>query len=158
VLIFIDFDGVLHPLQRSEAEFVRLPLLWKILRAAPHVEAVFSSSWREIYRPDELVEFVTSGGGEDLAHRFIGQTPRTPRARSTYVPGHNSERHNECLRWLAENGRQHRAWLAIDDVPQVFPPNSPNLYLVNGKTGLTNEDVAAIIERINLAAAGEKIK
>jgi hypothetical protein len=98
MILFLDFDGVLHPLQRSEPDFCRLPLLWKILRSCPHVDVVFSTSWREIYRPEEMIEFVTCGGGEDLAHRIIGSNPRTPRARSTYVAGPQPERHRECER------------------------------------------------------------
>jgi hypothetical protein len=74
-ILFLDFDGVLHPIQRSEPDFCRLELLWKILRACPDVEVVFSTSWRKIYSPDEIIEFVTFGGGEDMAHRFIGSTP-----------------------------------------------------------------------------------
>ena len=75
MILFLDFDGVLHPHLRHEPDFCRLPLLWGILRAAPEAKVVFSTSWREVYRPDEMVEFVTYGGGEDLAHRIIGQTP-----------------------------------------------------------------------------------
>lgn len=145
----VDFDGLLHPHMRKESDFCRLPLLWQILRACPDVDVVFSTSWREIYRQDQLVAFVTRGGGEDLAHRFIGSTPITPRARSTYVAGPQPTRHNECLRWLAENNQQHRRWLALDDVPEIFPPNSPTLYLVNGSTGLTEADVLEIIAICN---------
>lgn len=112
------------------------------------MDVVFSTSWREIYRPEEMVEFVTWGGGEDLTHRIIGSNPTTPRARSTYVAGPQPTRHNECVRWLDENGQQHRAWLAIDDIPEIFPPASPTLYLVDGKAGLTEADVEKIIEKL----------
>jgi hypothetical protein len=149
MILFLDFDGVLHPLQRSEPDFCRLPLLWEILRACPDMDVVFSTSWRETYHPEKMIKLVTYGGGEDLAHRFIGSNPRTPRARSTYIAGAQPTRHVECERWLDENGQQHRAWLAIDDMPEIFPPNSPTLYLVDGNTGLTDADVLAIIERMN---------
>lgn len=148
-LLFLDFDGVLAPLQRSEPDFCRLPLLHQILRACPHVDIVFSTSWREIYRHDEMIAFVTRGGGEDLVSRIVGSNPRTPRARSTYVAGPQPTRHNECVRWLEENNQTHRAWLAIDDIAEIFPPSSHTLYLVNGKTGLTEKDVSALIERLN---------
>lgn len=147
-ILFLDFDGVLHPLMRREPDFCRLPLLWKILRACPEVQVVFSTSWREIYAAEKMVGFVTSGGGEDLTDRILGSTPRTPRARSTDIVGISPIRHVECLRWLDENGQQHRTWLAIDDIPEIFPPDSPTLYVVNGKTGLTVDDVEAIIQRI----------
>lgn len=148
MILFLDFDGVLHPHMRREPDFCRLPLLWQILRACPNVSVVFSTSWREIYQHDEMVKFVTRDGGEDLVHRFIGKTPRTPRARSTYVAGPQPVRHNECERWLIENDQQHRAWLALDDEALIFPQGSPTLYLVNGKMGLTSADAKAIIARI----------
>lgn len=139
--IFLDFDGVLHGVMRREPDFCRLPLLHQILRACPNANVVFSTSWREIYRPDELVEFVTRDGGQDLAHRFIGQTPRL-HACSDYDP-----RLLECLRWLENNGHADSPWLALDDVPQNFN-NHPNLYLVDRTTGLTKKDANAIIQRI----------
>lgn len=33
MILFLDFDGVLYPIQRSEPDFCRLELLWKMLRA-----------------------------------------------------------------------------------------------------------------------------
>lgn len=139
--IFLDFDGVCHPVMRNQPDFCRVSLLWQILRAQKNVNVVFSTSWREIYRHDEMVEFVTRGGGEDLSHRFIGQTPRL-HARSDYDP-----RLLECLRWLESNGHADSSWLALDDVPQNFNGH-PNLYLVDRITGLTELDVQAIIQRI----------
>lgn len=138
----IDFDGVMHP-ECADADqlFCRTPLLWQILRACENVQVVFSSSWREVHRPDELLDFVTYGGGEDLAHRFAGQTPRI-HARSDYDP-----RLLECLRWLESNGHADSSWLALDDIPQNFNGH-PNLYLVDRTTGLTDAAVAAIIQRI----------
>lgn len=141
MILFLDFDGVLHGVMRREPDFCRAPLLWQILRACPSANVVFSTSWREIYRPDELVEFVTRDGGRDLAHRFIGQTPRL-HARSDYDP-----RLMECLNWLQSNGHADSPWLALDDVPQNYN-HHPYLYLVDRTTGLTDADVAAIIQRI----------
>jgi hypothetical protein len=115
--------------------------LWQILRACPDVQVVFSTSWREVHRPEELLDFATYGGGEDLVHRFIGQTPRL-HACSDYDP-----RLLECLRWLESNGHADSSWLALDDVPQNYNHHT-NLYLVDRTTGLTDADVAAIIQRI----------
>jgi len=141
MILFLDFDGVLHPLMRLEPDFCRLPKLWQILRACPDVDVVFSTSWREIYRPDEMIEFVTWGGGEDLTHRVIGQTPRI-KAESDC-----DRRDLEIQSWLDTNGHSG-PWLALDDMPKMFNGEHPNLYVVDGSTGLTDADVAAIIRRI----------
>lgn len=141
MILFLDFDGVLHPLMRRGLDFCRLPLLWEILRAALEVRVVFSTSWREVYRPDEIVEFVTYGGGEDLAHRIIGQTP------SLENEGRYWRRDLEIQSWLDANHHTGQ-WLALDDMPEIFSGGHPNLYVVDGTRGLTNEDVFAILEII----------
>lgn len=152
MILFCDIDGVCHPLNaRTDLLFSCTGRLWKILRDCPEVQLVVSSSWREQHSKAELIDFLTYGGGEDLAHRIIGVTPRTPRARSTYIAGPQPVRHNECEQWLIENGQQHRAWLALDDEALIFPQGSTTLYLVNGKTGLTEADTIAIIQRIKPA-------
>lgn len=141
MILFLDFDGVLSSHLRHEPDFCRLPLLWEILRAAPEAKVVFSTSWREVHRPEELLDFSTYGGGEDLAHRFVGQTPRI-KVKSDHDP-----RDLEIQRWLDTN-KHTGHWLALDDMPELFHGGHPNLYLVNGDTGLTEADVAAIIQRI----------
>lgn len=146
-LLFLDFDGVTHP-ETSEADrlFCRTPLLWQLLRACPEVQVVFSTSWREIHRPEELLDFVTHGGGEDLTHRFIGSTPVLKSGE------HRFHREAECREWLRLNGCKHRPWLALDDTDFGFAGS--NLHLVNHLTGLITEDVLAITERLNSEAAG----
>lgn len=136
-VIFLDFDGVLHPHVRHEPDFCCLPLLWQILRAIPEARIVFSTSWREDYRLEEITEFITYGGGEDLADRIIGRTPSLE-SESMY-----GRRDLEILSWLDTNQHTGR-WLALDDMPEIFNGN-PNLYVVDGSTGLTETDVAAIV-------------
>lgn len=146
MILFLDFDGVLHPHLhphlRHEPDFCRNALLWKILRACSEVQMVFSTSWRGIYSHTELVRFVTNGGGEDLARKFIGSTPRLERE------GVYGRRDLEIQRWLDAN--EHVGpWLAIDDIPALFNGNDLNLYIVDGRNGLTDADVSAIIGRIH---------
>ena len=148
MIIFLDFDGVLHPINRSEPDFCRAPLLWKILRALPTAEVVLSTSWREIYHHDEMIEFVTRGGGEDLVNRIIGATPERLVEEGAYIHGEYYRRHIECKLWLIGNNQQNRPWLAIDDIARWFPPNSPNLHVTNANIGLTENDVEQIIAKL----------
>ncbi len=151
MILFLDFDGVLHPDPSDNREkFCRAPLLWKILRACPQVEVVFSTSWREVHEFDLLVEFVTFGGGEDLAHRFIGSNPIHPEPKSeTVIVERDHTRENECLAWLREH-REGTGWLALDDMPHHFRDldANRNLYRVDMRNGLTEVDVNAVIGRI----------
>ena len=142
MIIFLDFDGVLHPNPNDEHDtelFCRTPLLWKILRECPNTKVVFSTSWRDSYDFDNMLDFVTSNGGEDLAHRFISSTPNLE------SEGHYGKRELEIQEWLRDNA-YHGRCIAIDDVEEIFDGH-PNLYLVDGDLGLTDEDVLAIIER-----------
>lgn len=139
MILFLDFDGVLHPYScGDEGLFCKVALLWKILRACPDVKVVFSTSWREIFSFEEMVLFVTRGGGEDLATRFIGKTPVLK------DEGDLPRRDIEIQNWLDANGYSC-PWLAIDDMPRMFNGH-PNLYVIAGHRGLTDSDVLAIID------------
>ena len=150
MILFFDFDGVLHPEDLDAVTFCRAPWLWRILRACPHVDVVFSTSWREIHSIEKMIELVTRKGGEDLAHRFIGATPQVARGRGPFDSRPlDYHREKECRLWLTCNVERHRPWLALDDIAAWFKPNSPNLYLVSRASGLTEDDTTAIIARLN---------
>lgn len=148
--VFTDFDGVMHPEGLGEAErdklFCCLPAFHRILRAAPGVNVVFSTSWRLLYSHDELVAFAIQNGGEDLTPRFIGLTPHLPaRERPQGIIG---QREDEIQAWLAANGQDSMHWLALDDQADLFRPGCSSLYLVDWQTGLVDEDVWAIVESL----------
>ncbi len=141
MILFLDFDGVLHPHLRHEPDFCHNELLWQILRACPDAQVVFSTSLRDIYSPAEMVVFVTNGGGEDLAHRFIGFTPNLEKE------GRYGRRDLEIQSWI-DTHAYNRQWLAIDDVPELFNGGHTNLYIVDGNRGITDADVSLITARI----------
>ncbi len=142
MILFLDFDGVLHPhKQNNENLFCRTPLLWQILRTCPNAKVVFSTTWRDSYNFEYMLDFVIYGGGEDLAHRFVGFTPNLE------GEGRYGRRDLEIQSWLDANGHVG-PWLAIDDIPELFNGGHPNLHIVDGSRGLTDADVSAIIGRI----------
>jgi len=100
MILFLDFDGVLHPetALSTRVDFQHRPLLWKILRAVPEVEVVFATSWRNSHTLDELVSIVATGGGEDLAHRFVGVNPVVDKAAREH--GDLGHRRDECCQWI----------------------------------------------------------
>src|SRR6266481_2262152 len=117
MILFLDFDGVLHPVGRDEEPFCRVALLWKILRDCPDGKVVFSTPWKDSYRFEEMVDFVIDGGGEDLTAQFIGATSNLE------AEGHYDRRDIEIQRWLDANGNEGN-WLAIDDMPELFNDQS----------------------------------
>ena len=141
MILFLDYDGVLHPWPCEDRDlFCRLPLLWQLLRKHPEIEVVFSTAWREQLSLSAMRDYVTQDGGEDLTARFIGATPcdidHDFACESRLI---------ECQAWLAENGREHELWIALDDIPVLFGHKpGQNVYLVNRDHGLRDHDVEAI--------------
>ena len=139
-ILFLDFDGVLHPSPAGGMVFCCLPHLWTVLRARPEIAVVFSTSWRERFDPETMIDFVTSNGGEDLRARFIGSNPVLANNQGDY------QRETECRAWLSSHHMSDRHWLALDDDAGQFSDPS-HLYLVDGQTGLTAADVHKILHR-----------
>lgn len=147
MILFLDFDGVLHPENpERDADFTCNRYLWEVLRACPRVEVVFSTTWREFHPVDELVGFATNGGGEDLASRFIGVTPII--ADHSGAPG---RREQECRLWRTDHAQHTRSWIALDDFEEYFTVGCGNLYLVDHRVGLTAMDAFRLIQRLSKA-------
>lgn len=144
--IFLDFDGVLHPEGLGDASrlFECAPRLWDILRAVPTAQVVFTTSWRLHHSVEELIDFATSGGGEDLAERFVGVTPMV---KMIDERGDYRRRELECLAWREHAGHVG-VWLAIDDIDHWFSPLSRNVFITDFQSGLSDADVPAIIARL----------
>ncbi len=133
MLLFLDFDGVLHPaLDGREPNFCRLPLLESVLRAAPSASIVISSPWREALTLDELREPFSA----DIACRIVGVTPLLEGAL----------RHGEIMRYLELHATHATDWVALDDAVVEFPRGCPYLILCDPRTGLTDA-VARELER-----------
>lgn len=154
MILFLDFDGVLHPESAlsTRRNFEHLPRLWKILRAVPEVEVVFSTSWRTSRSLGELVTLVTQGGGEDLAGRFVGSNPVV--SKELREQGSNGLRRHECLAWIEENRTRFPfwikdvPWMAVDDNPHFYGIPCFNLYMTDYRIGLSEADVAMIISKL----------
>lgn len=71
MILFLDFDGVLHPFHRPLGTFVLLSYFEDVLRDFPAVNIVISSTWREEYSLPQLQKFFS----EDIARRIIDVTP-----------------------------------------------------------------------------------
>jgi len=79
-LLFLDVDGVLHPVgvdySFSSRFFSHLPLLEELLREFRSVDVVISSDWRLAESIEQLQRYFS----EDIRHRIIGATPLTGRS------------------------------------------------------------------------------
>lgn len=138
-VLFLDFDGVLHPGQESgtlgpSALYMRVgPLGWlsplaRLLERHPDVEVVVHSSWRETYSLSELRDMLADFGG-----RVIDVTPPGPR-------------HDSIRSWLLVRGDVQ--FVILDDDASEFPAPLPaELLLCSPHLGVSDEAVLAKLER-----------
>jgi hypothetical protein len=132
LILFLDFDGVLHPDPCADARrlFERAPRLAEALEPFPEVEVVASTAWRNLMPFERLRGLLPAR----LAARVIAITPTfgTFDAITSLVP---YRRQAECAQWLRVNQRPADAWLALDDRPHWFSPYCENVIDCNSAVG-----------------------
>lgn len=150
-LLFLDYDGVLHPsevyVDREGAAYLKepgelfmwAPILVDLLAPYPEVRIVLSTSWARHY-----------GGGVAAA-----RLPEPLRLRVVGSTEHQwpMERGREVANFIAVNGIQEHHWLALDDNPWGWE-SSPRgaLILCHPSVGLsrdeTQEQVAERLQQL----------
>ena len=155
MILFLDFDGVLHPwdpkTQLSEQQMFSLkPLLENTLRTFPNVEIVITSSWRQKYSLEKLRHLFSP----EFSQRIIGVTPPSRRDSRGRYP--NGCRGQEILQWLYQNRRNVDQWLALDDLEWMFEPSLRHrLILCDSAIGLTDQKINELEQRLTeLMASG----
>jgi len=153
VVLFTDFDGVMHPRPtagRDAGLFVSLHLFEGVLREVPAIEVVISSSWREHHPFDVMREYFA----EDLRERIVGVTPLLRRELES-VPESllPYPRHAECIAWLQRERAPGTCWLALDDSPEEFVPGCTHLVPVDGSEGLTRFVAGMLLQRLRSSIA-----
>lgn len=135
MVLFLDFDGVLHPDPcRDEAIlFQHLPRLEAVLRDFPDVEVVISSTWRDTRTLDQLRTYFSA----DIAPRIIDVTPKWQDCTNLFAVVGSYFRHVEVEAWLRASGRPWEQWVALDDRHYWFRPFLPNLVRCDASTGLS---------------------
>jgi hypothetical protein len=133
MILFLDFDGVLHPepCYRSADLFCNLPRLERVLRHFSSVEVVITSTWRESRSMSEMQAVFAP----DIAKRVIGATPdfRTLDDPTDRLLGY--PRQLEIEAWMRLHRSAWEKWAALDDRPYLFRPFLPNLVVCNSAAG-----------------------
>lgn len=116
MILFLDFDGVLHPdgfkyPVTDFRYFHLLPRLESLLRLHPHVRIVISSLWRLRMELQQLRAIFS----RDICDRVIDTTPLPLRFDDAIYILDFRER--EIVRWLEANGGIDQPWVALDDAP-----------------------------------------
>ena len=143
MILFLDFDGVLHPNHQPGKLFTWVPRLAQWLDDWPQVDVVISSSWRVLHPQDEMVELL----GPVVGSRVVGCTPCVqqgrddnvyPAAKTTVL---NSERQAQVEAWMAASWNPERAWVALDDMAYLFEVDCARLVVCPGRQGISPENV-----------------
>lgn len=103
MILFLDFDGVLHPefCHQGEKPFCHRDKLEMILRDHPQVEIVISSMWRQTRSLTELQALFPP----DIGARIVGVTPDWRDLSELYEVIGNYPRHVEVEGWLRQANR-----------------------------------------------------
>jgi len=136
MILFLDFDGVLHPEFCSDLQiFCHLEQFESVLRDCPHVDIVISSTWRQTRSFTELRTLFSP----DIGARIVGMTPIWQDLPKLVDVLGNYPRHVEIEGWLRQSNRIWERWLAIDDRPYWFKPFLSNLVVCDTETGIDDE-------------------
>jgi hypothetical protein len=131
MILFLDFDGVLHPTYSTRTDFFCfLPRLESVLHDFPTLKVVVSSDWRRNNSLDELRQFFSS----DLRTRMIGVTP----VIRPYVAG---VRLLEATAWM-KSAHYVGPWAALDDDEFCWSNELPAY--VHCKNGFLEEEDKAL--------------
>lgn len=146
LLVFLDFDGVLHPGLGEDCPLVHLPRFEDVMREFAF-NVVLSTSWRQGSKLRTLRDLFSP----DLRSRVIGMTPVIDRREPPYPIHRRYVEIQDFLRRRAPN----RAWLAIDDDARNFPPGCSQLMLTDPARGLDTETMHGLRRRLAAELAGK---
>lgn len=138
MVVFLDFDGVLHPLrERHTRPFCNLPRFEAVMRRAPAASIVVASSQRE----GRTLARLRAPFAVDIATRIVGATPVLPVASAADLAG---SRHREILAYL--DAYPAGEWIAVDDDATLYAPGLANLLLCDD--GFGPREAALLAQRL----------
>ena len=145
-ILFLDFDGVLHPEHCHESRhFCCLPILEDALRRVPECQVVITSTWRL----EQPLEALRNRFARDIAVRIAGVTPTFSDLKQVPDTLVSYPREAECHAWLWSNYLPHCNWLAVDDRSWHYRPFCKSLLLVDGRDGLTEATAYQLVTRLH---------
>lgn len=159
MIVFLDFDGVLHPEDTDSKNqlLCRLPLIEEVVREFSQTEIVISSAWRLRWQdPDDATLALRQHFSEDIANRVIGVTPHHARLDWKQAPDglHLWKRQWEIETWLRANRPFGTNWIALDDRAYLFRPFCENLMEFERNTAFTPESQDEFRTRLRAMQGG----
>lgn len=129
-ILFLDFDGVLHPGTSGTARYA--PALEAVMLPFPQAQVVVSSNWRMGQTLEELRGWFSDA----FAPRLIDVTPVLPNGERA------SGRQGEIEQWLRANPTL--LWRALDGEASLFQEGCPWLIPTDRRTGLDEQALGSL--------------
>lgn len=133
-VIFLDFDGVLHPADylnfntingelvlASDARFCWAEYLWELIREFD-CHLVIHSSWRNSYTLDQLRQLLPTELGKRVVAVTVG-----------------INRHESILAYVEANAV--KSYIILDDAADEFPNECVELLLCHDNMGVSNPEI-----------------
>lgn len=139
-VLFLDFDGVLHPTSGPVCKRFELANPLAECLDGQECEVIISSSWRHSWTFPELLSLFPT----KLASKVAGTTGEA------HIGAY--ARFHEIQSWLqAQASRQKANWRALDDCGWEFPPETPELIACNPNTGLSGKELQTLLQWLRSA-------
>ena len=135
-ILFLDFDGVLHA-DIEARQFTKLREFASCMAKMDEVEIVISSSWREAYSLEQLLNIFPAA----LRGRIVGLTPIL---EDRFEKG-GRQREIEAYLQAASLHHGNAAWVALDDMIDFFDDNCPFLILVDASRAFGEEEADKLL-------------
>jgi hypothetical protein len=130
-VLFVDFDGVLHPTHHGSALLSQLPLLEFAIESYD-CALVISSSWRFHMEINDLKKHFSL----PVRDKIVGMTGEA------YIGAY--ARFHEINAYALQNSIVN--WRALDDSYWEFPPGCSHLIRCNPNSGLTQRQIDVLTE------------
>lgn len=125
-VLFLDFDGVLHPTSHGTALFSQVDLLEQALENEA-CQIVISSSWRFHVEIEDIKKYFS----RSIRDQILGVTGEA------YIGSY--ARFHEINYYAETHGIED--WRALDDAFWEFPKDCGNLIRCNPNTGITEIEI-----------------
>ena len=133
-VLFLDFDGVLHPASHGSVLFSQMNLLEEAV-GNESCQIVISSSWRFHMKMDDLKKHFSL----PVRNKIVGVTG------DAYIGSY--ARFHEINAYAMQHGIVN--WRALDDSYWEFPQGCSQLIRCNPNSGLTQREIKVLSEWLN---------
>jgi len=135
-IIFLDFDGVLHPVGTNLKNFFSSSKEFFNIIKNSNIFIVITSSWQF----DSNYSQIKSKFPKEITKKIIGETGIKYEGTKSRI--------REIEYFLSQNNLQNIDWIALDDQPNKFVKNFNKLIICEPKTGITRLQINKILEWI----------